>query len=154
MKCDLECRSERMCVHVDSTWYQYIWACKVTWWASPPHMDLSPHTRVYIWGGCWVSNWIDSGPCDLVLVYRFLSIDLWIFSGWCVGYPTWDTSMIPWRVNHLIGSAICQNLWKDLWDPDGACQSPLYTSNKQFSKSGLLAIFGLPWPMTGVRTAT
>ena len=89
-----------------------------------------------------------SGPCDLVLVYRFLSKDLWIFSGWCGGYATWDTSMILWRVSHLLGSAICQNLWKDSQDPGGACLPPLYTSDKQFRKSLLLAIIGSPWPIT------
>ena len=111
-------------------------------------MDLSPRTRVCIRGGRWVNNLKDSGTCDLVLVYRFLSKDLRIFSGWCVGYPTWDTSMIPWCVSHLFGSAICQNLWKDSWDPGGARLSPSYTRDKWFSKSRLLAIFGLPWSMT------
>ncbi len=114
-------------------------------------MDLSPCTRVYIWGGRWVGNQRDSGPCDLVLVYRFLSTkDLWIFSFWCGGYLTWDTSMILWHTSHLFGSTICQNLWKDSWDPVGACLSPSYTNNKQFSESRLLAIIGLPWPMTHI----
>ena len=109
----------------------------------------SPHTRVYVWGGHWVSNQRDSGLCDLVLVYRFLSKDRWTFSGWCGGYPKWDTSMIPWHVSHLLWSAICQKLWKDSEDPGGACcLSPLYTRDWRFSKSRLLAIFGLPWPRT------
>ena len=30
----------------------------------------------------------------------------------------------------------------------GACLSPAYTSDWQFIESRLLAIFGLPWPMT------
>jgi hypothetical protein len=51
-------------------------------------------------------------------------------------------------VSHLLGSDVSPNLWKDSEDPGGACLSPSYTSNKQFSKSRLLAIIDLPWPMT------
>ncbi len=91
---------------------------------------------------------VDSGPYDLVLSYRFLSKDLWIFSGWCDGYPTWDSSMVLWRVSHLFGSAIYRIFWKDSEDPGGACLSPLYTIDSLFSKLRLLAIIGLPWPMT------
>ena len=118
------------------------------WWTLPPQMDFSPRTRVYIWGGRWGSNRRDSGQCDLVLVYRFLSKDVWIFSGICGGYPMWDTSMILWCVSHLFGSAICQNLWKDSWDPGGACLSPMCTIDKQFSESRLLAIIESPCTMT------
>ncbi len=49
----------------------------------------------------------------------------------------------------MLGSDVSLNLWTDLEDPGGACLSPSYTSNKQFNKSRLLAIIGLPWPMTG-----
>ena len=92
---------------------------------------------------------VDSGPHDLVLLYRFLLKDLCIFSGWCGGYPPWDTPMIYGT------SALCFDLpsvgifWKDSEDPGGACLPPSYTSDKEFSKSRLLAIIGLPWPMAG-----
>ena len=91
---------------------------------------------------------LNSDPYNLILVYRFLSKDLWIFSGWCGGYPTWDSSMI------CGASAICLDLmsvrifWKDSEDPGGACLSPSYTSNWLFSESRPLAIIGSPWPMT------
>jgi hypothetical protein len=71
-----------------------------------------------------------------------------IFSGWCGGYPTWDIRII------CGASAICLdlpsvgNFWIDWEDPGGACLSPSYTSNKGFSKSHLLLIIGLQWPMT------
>ena len=74
--------------------------------------------------------------------------ELWIFSGWCGGYPTWDTRMIPGA------SAICLDppfvgiFWKYWEDPGGACLSPSYTSNKGFSELHLLLIIELPWPMT------
>ena len=90
---------------------------------------------------------VDSGLYDLVLSYRFLLKDRWIFSGWCGGYPTWDTHMI------CGASAICLDppsvriFWKDPEDP-GGCLSLAYTSNKQFRESRLLAIIGSPWPMT------
>ncbi len=112
MKNELECRSERICIHVGFYVMYYIWSREVRWWASPPPMDLSPCTRVYIQGGRWVSNWSGFCPYDLVLSYRFLSKDRWIFSGWCGGYPTWNSSMISWRVSHLLGSALCQILEK------------------------------------------
>ncbi len=92
---------------------------------------------------------VDSGPFnDLVLSYRFLSNDLWIFSGWCGGCSTWDSSLVSWHVSHLFGSAICWIIWKDLEDPGGACLAPSYTSDWPFSESRLLAIIGSPWPMT------
>ena len=56
--------------------------------------------------------------------------------------------MISWRVNHLLRSAICRIFWKDLEDPGGACLSPSHTSDWLFSELRLLAIVGLPWPMT------
>ena len=76
MKSDLECRSERMCIHVGFYMIQYIWSCEVRWWTLPPQMDLSPCIRVYIRGGCWVSNRSGSCPYDLVRSFRFLSKDL------------------------------------------------------------------------------
>ncbi len=89
---------------------------------------------------------VDYGLYDLVLVYSFLWKDLWIFPSWCVGYPMQDACMIPWHVSHLLGSVICQNLWKDSWDSGGACLSLPYTSNKPFCKLCHLAVFWLPWP--------
>ncbi len=121
---------------------------QVRWWTSPPQMDLSPRTRVYVWGGRWSAICSNSNPYDLLLTYRFLSKDLWIFSSWCGGYPTWDSSMI------CGASAICSDLmsvhifWKDSEDPGGACLSPSYTSVGYFSKARLLAMNGSPWPMT------
>ncbi len=95
---------------------------------------------------------VDSGPYDLVLSYRFLSKDLWVVYGWCGGYPTWDSSMVSWRVSHLFGSAICpicEKIWKILVVPVCPCCTPAIG---YFSKSRLLAIIGLPWPMTLVPT--
>ena len=88
MKSDLECWSKRMCIHVGFYVIQYIWSCEVRWWTSPPQMVISPRTRVYIQGAVGSAIGVDSGRCDLVLFYRFLSKDLWIFPGWCFGYPT------------------------------------------------------------------
>ena len=62
--------------------------------------------------------------------------------------------MIPWRVSHLLGSAICQNLCKDLPDPSGACLPSLYTSNEKFSELRHLVISWLPWPMTSLRNSS
>ena len=53
-----------------------------------------------------------------------------------------------WHVRHLLGSDVSPNFRKDSEDPGGACLSLSYTSNKQFSKPPLLAVIGLPWPMT------
>ncbi len=47
-----------------------------------------------------------------------------------------------------LGSDVSINLCKDLEDHGGACLSLSYTSNMRFSESRLLAIIGLPWPMT------
>ena len=115
------------------------------WWILSAQMDLSPCTRVYIRGGRWVSNWRDSGLRDLVLVYQkiFGSFPADVVDILC-GIPVWYRG----------ASAIClelpsrPNLWKGLWDSSGASLSLLYTSNWQFRESCLLAIFGLPWPMT------
>jgi hypothetical protein len=54
----------------------------------------------------------------------------------------------PVIVSHLLRSDVSPNLWNDSEDPGGVCLSQSYTSDKQFSKLRLLAIIGLPWPMT------
>ncbi len=120
MKNELECWSERMYIHVGFYVIQYIQLWEVRWWTSPPQMDLSPRARVYIQVGRWVSDRSEFCPYDLVLSYRFLSKDLWIFSSWCGGYPTWDSGMVSWGVSHLFGSAICwifEKFWKILVVP-------------------------------------
>ncbi len=143
MKNELECRSERMCIHMGFYVIQYIWSREVRWWASPPHIDLSPCTRVYIRGGCWVrSEWILpvwSGTVLQIPIKR--SLDLFQLSYLGLRYDIVARQPSAW---------ICplSNSWKDSEDPGGACLSPLYTRNWLFSKSRLLAIVGLPWPMT------
>ena len=71
-------------------------------------------------------------PYDLILVYRFLSKDHWIFFRlmWWTSYLGFQYCM--WRVSHLLGSDVSSNLWKDLEDPGGACLSLLYTSDWLF----------------------
>ena len=89
----------------------------------------------------------NSDPYDLLLTYRFLPKDLWIFSSWCGGYPTWDSGMTLWRLSHLLESAICQifeKIWTILVVPVWHCRTPAIGC---FSKLRLLAIIGLPWPM-------
>ena len=73
------------------------------------------------------------------------SLDLFRLMWWLfyVGYR-YDM----WLLSHLLGSDVSPNLWEDPEDPGGACLSPSYTSNMRFSKSRLLAISWLPWPMT------
>ncbi len=75
---------------------------------------------------------LNSNPYNLVLVYRFLSKDLWIFFWlmWWISYLGFQYGM--WRVSHLFGSDVSLNLWKDSEDPDGACLTPLYTSDWLF----------------------
>ena len=111
-------------------------------------MDLSPRIRVYIQVGCWVSHllrfWpVWSGNSLQIPVER--SLDLSWLMCW-LSYVGYQFDM--WCFSHLLGSAICLNLWKDSWGPGDCCLSPMYTSNMRFSKSRLLAIFGSPWPMT------
>jgi hypothetical protein len=65
----------------------------------------------------------------------------------------WWLSYVGYRydmqcISHLLGSDVSPNLWKDLEDPGGACLSPSYTSDKQFSKLRLLPKIGSPWSMT------
>ncbi len=115
-------------------------------------MDLSPRTKVYIQGGCWVSNWsgfwpIWSGTVLQIPIKR--SFDLFWLMWWIsylgLRYGIMARQPSAW-ICHLL------NLWKDSEDPGGACLSLLYTSDWLFSKSRLLAIIGLPWPMTLVPT--
>ncbi len=143
---ELECQSERMCIHVGFYVIQYIRLCKVRWWTC--QMDLSPRTRVYIQGGRWVSNrsgfWpVWSGTVLQIPIKR--SLDLFQMMWWISYLGLWYDI-----VAHQPSAWICHllNLWKDLEDPGGACLSLPYTSNWLFSKLYLLAIFGLPWPMT------
>jgi hypothetical protein len=99
-------------------------------------------------GAIGLASCSNSNPYDLILVYRFLSKDLWIFSGWCGGYPTWDSSMVSWRVSYLFGSAICwifEKIWTILVVPVHHRCTPVIG---YFSKSRLIAIIGLPWPKT------
>ena len=94
-----------------------------------------------------------SDTYDLIPVYRFLSKDLRIFSGWCGGYLTWDSSMVSWRVIHLFGSAICwivEKIRKILVVPVCPRRTPVIG---YFSKSRLLAIIESPWPMTPTKQA-
>ena len=107
MKMIYEWLQRRCAFTYDSMWY-IIWSCELRWWASPPQMDLSPQPRVCIQGGHWVSNgsrfwsydtdsyWeiFGSFPADVLAILRRTN------------------SMIPWHVSHLLGSGICQNLWK------------------------------------------
>jgi hypothetical protein len=65
---------------------------------------------------------------------------------WWLSYIGYRYDM--WRVNHLLGSDVSTNLWKDSEDHGGACLSPSCTRDKGFSESRLLAISGSPWPMT------
>ncbi len=115
-------------------------------------MDLSPCTRVYIQGGCWVSNRSGFWPVWSSTVWQIpikRSLDLFRLMWWTsylgFQYGIMERQPSAW-ICHLL------NLWKDLEDPGGACMSPLYTSNWLFSESRLLAIFGLPWPMTMLQT--
>ncbi len=115
--------------------------------ALTPRMDLSPRTRVYTQGGRRVSYLLEfwpvwSGTSLQIPIERFLDhsrLMCWL------SYLGYQSDM--WRISHLLGSAICPNLWQDLWDPGGACLSPMYTSHKQFSKSRHLAIVRLSWLM-------
>ena len=116
--------------------------------ALTPQMDLSPCTRVYIQGGQWSSHlfgfWpIWSGTILQIPIKR--SLDLFRLMWW-LSYVEYQCDM--WRISHLLGSDVSMNLWKDLEDHGGACLSLSYTSNMRFSESRLLAIIGLPWPMT------
>ena len=56
--------------------------------------------------------------------------------------------MISWRVSQLLGTAICRIFEKIRKILVCACLSPSYTSDWLFSELRLLAIIGLPWPMT------
>ncbi len=97
-----------------------------------PQMDLSPHTKVYIKGGHWVSHLFEfrsvrSDPSLQIPIKR--SLDLFRLIWW-MSYSRFQYGM--WGVSHLLGSDASPNLWKDLEDPGGACLSPLYTSDWQF----------------------
>ncbi len=122
MKSDLECRSERMCIHVGFYVIQYIQSCEVRWWTSPPQMDFSPHTRVYIWGGCWVSNRSGFWPIWLGTVLQIpikRSLDLFRLMWWIsylgLQYDILARQPTAWNC-HL------SNLWKDSENP-GLCLS-------------------------------
>ncbi len=139
MKNELECRSERMCIHVGFYVIQHIWSCEVRWWTSPPQMDRSPCTRVYIRGGLWVSNrsgfWpVWSGTVLQIPIKR--SLDLFRLMWWIfylgLRYDIMACQPSAW-ICHLF------NLWKDSEDPGGACLSPSYTSIWLFSKSRLFS---------------
>ena len=137
MKNELECRSERMCIHVGFYGIQYIWSCEVRWWTLPPQMDLSPRTRVYIQGGRWVSNRSGFCPVWSVTVLQIpirRSLDLFRLMRW-ISYLGFRYDIVARqpsaRICHLL------NLWKDLKDRGGVCLSPWYTSNWLFSESRL-----------------
>ncbi len=154
MKNELECWSKRTCIHVAFFVIQYIQSYKTRWWTSPPQMNLSPRTRVYIQGGRWVSNWsgfwpVWSGTALQTPIKRSLDLFrlMWWISYLGLRYDTVACQPSAW-ICHL------SNLWEDLEDPGGACLSPLYTSDWLFRESRLLAIIGLPWPMTVLQKAT
>jgi hypothetical protein len=81
---------------------------------------------------------VDSGPYNLVLVYRFLSKDHSRLMWWLsyVGMPDTVAYQPSAWICHLSESL------KRFARSGGACLSPLYTSNRLFSKSCHLAIFG------------
>ena len=129
---ELRCRSERMCIHVG---FYVIVVHKIARKEVStliPQMDLSLVPESTYEGAIGSAICLNSNPYNLLLTYRFPSIDLWIFSSWYGGYPTWDSSMI------CGASAICLELmsvrifWKNSEDPGGACLSPSYTSDWLF----------------------
>ncbi len=91
---------------------------------------------------------VDSGPCDLVLVYRFL----WKIFGSFLADVLAILHRIP--VWYHGASAICldlpsvrifEKIREILVVP--VCHRS-YTSDNRFNESGHLVIFWLPWPMT------
>ena len=125
-----------MCIHVGFYVMWYIWSCK---WIFPLILESTYEKAV----GSAIG--VDSGPYDLVLIYRFLLKDLWIFLGWCVGYPTWEIQYDTWRISHLLEPAICLLLWRRFVRTGGAYLSPSYTSDKRFSKPCHLSDILAPW---------
>ncbi len=106
-------------------------------------MDLSPRTRVYMQGDRWTSHlsgfWpVWSGTVLQIPIKRSLDLFRRIST---LRYDIVARQPSAW-ICHL------SILWKDSEDLGGACLSPSYTSDWLFRKSRLLAIIGLPWPMT------
>ena len=105
MKIILECHQRGCCIHVGFYVIQYIRLCELRWWASPPQMNLSPCTRVYIQGSFWVDKqsgfWpVQSGTCLQIPIER--SLDLSQLMCWLsyIGMPVW----------YHVASAICLDL--------------------------------------------
>ncbi len=82
-----------------------------------PQMDLSPRTRVYVWGGRWVSNrsgfWpVGSGTVLQIHIKRSLDLSwlMWWISYLGIRYGIMARQPSAW-ICHLA------NLWKDSVDP-------------------------------------
>ena len=111
-----------------------------------PWVDLSPRTRVYIPGGCWVSHlfgfWpVWSGTCLQIPIKR--SLDLPQLMCW-LSYTVMTCGASAICLD-LMSVRIFEQICEILVVPFCHC---LYISDKQFSESRLLAIIGSSWPMT------
>ena len=114
MKSELESRFERMCIHIG--FYVIVVHVIVSKEVSTltPQMDLSPRTRVYVQGGCWVGHLLEFQPIrsDTILQIPIKrSLDLFQLMWW-ISYLGFQYSM--WRVSHLFGSDVSPYLLKRL----------------------------------------
>ncbi len=145
---ELRCQSERMCIHIVFYVIVVHAIARKEVSALTPQMDLSPRTRVYVRGGRWAGHLLEFRPVRSATNLQIpikRSLDLFRLMWWI--------SYLGFRYDIVVrqpSAWICHlsNLWKDSEDPGGACLSPSYTSDWLFSESRLLAIIGLPWPMT------
>ncbi len=112
MKSELECWSERMCIHVGFYMIQYMRLCQVRWCSLPPQLDLSPCARVYVRGGRWVGHLFEFQPVrsdtNLQIPIK-RSLDLFWLMCW-ISYLGFRYDM--WRISHLLGSDVSRYLLK------------------------------------------
>jgi hypothetical protein len=114
-----------------------------------PQMDLSPCTRVYVRGDRWVGHLFEFRPVRSATNLQILikrSLDLFRLMWW-ISYVGFQFDI--WRVSHLFGSDVSPYLFEKIRKILVVLVCHRHTpAIGYFSKARLLAINGLPWPMT------
>ena len=89
LKMNYKCQFGGMCVHLRFHRMWYVLSCKRRWWWASLHFSWIFWIFLIVLGSTYEGGiesalGVDSASFALILTYRFLPKDLWIFLGWGV----------------------------------------------------------------------